>query len=1159
VNEIEVDVDVVESELEVDDGVAFEEEDASVVIEEALEIEESSESIEDLELVDEGDEDEEEVRAVDDTEDDVEVSLENTTDIDNSDDATDDTSVDRSRPRRFFTRLWGTRKKVHQFRSDVEVDNEKDQSLEVEESDPEDQAFGEQEENITTKSSHQPNVLVRLWGTMKEPNEVYSLGIQGTKHSNFEEDEQTEVISDGDFESISESDTDETIEEVMEELEVDISVSIGNTEEGDGSLDVETFDISESSNVEDSEDEIDFSELDDIHEQETTVVDPEKNTGMEVGNDDRNVLQLHSPESQDIAQHASQTSIEIKSDAAGSKDLKTSSSSHRLELRREDCDSLTLEDVSEEQNTAVATHAVSESNEIGSVDFDSDESESIGDVDGINEESVEDEGESIVLDMIEDVLSEEEEDPIEELPEGKGTEHSVATEVVEDLLSVEEDSVEEVDVEEDTEGSVVAEAIEDMSSDDEEEDLVEEEDLEEGIEGSVVAEAIEDMFSEEEGDSIAEESQEDDIYEDTIYEDASSLYSLEVELENTNFLTRFFVNKGLEKFVMIVFLIMEWFRVYVLAPFFESIDWIKKGKGQDLLQAVMSTRGGALASSVSDSEDLHEPEDDAEVEVEEGEGTYPNDDESQPRDSAESEKEALGEIESVESKQVPADIPVPTQPRVPPNFVFRRLLNYGRIGHIVIMEMIMASEWLKAYVPQIPYFAGYIFHDLLKNKRRSSRDRDEPVNKRNSGFINIGEGSRLGRKPKKLRKKEDQNALDQLKRIGDVNEAKYRFLSQKFMERHALGPYSATISEVQVDLRALEPDLASKNNQDAEEVEAESDSGWILDALGVEEDEEDGLAPPGSPFDTSVGVSLGSGGPKVSVGMEFKLGRKKKSIKTSQKLRSVFDNDSMTSKNKIKTPKPRVSDSESGVMGRLRAAGANSLVGRNILGAYPGDLPPPDEAANARGVIRLARRYGYGDWSDGDNDDDHEFGDFFDEQDDDDDDDDEFLDHFFVEEENLPRPKQRSSTSSAKKKKTRKRRSSSREMKSAGVSFEFSSGSSKNSRISSGSSRTTTKRRRSSSSSSSSSVADSISTVRRRKSSRSRLPSSPMEKLGGIPKSTTPTAKKTIISKGKTSTTNGLNDASSLTIKRKKKTTPLRPAGALLDEAKSSAISSNED
>ena len=56
-------------------------------------------------------------------------------------------------------------------------------------------------------------------------------------------------------------------------------------------------------------------------------------------------------------------------------------------------------------------------------------------------------------------------------------------------------------------------------------------------------------------------------------------------------------------------------------------------------------------------------------------------------------------------------------------------------------------------------------------------------------------------------------------------------------------------------------------------------------------------------------------------------------------------------------------DGGAGVFGRLRAAGTNSVSSR-ILGAYPGDAVSIEETASAGGVVDLATKYGYGDWSD---------------------------------------------------------------------------------------------------------------------------------------------------------------------------------------------------
>jgi hypothetical protein len=54
--------------------------------------------------------------------------------------------------------------------------------------------------------------------------------------------------------------------------------------------------------------------------------------------------------------------------------------------------------------------------------------------------------------------------------------------------------------------------------------------------------------------------------------------------------------------------------------------------------------------------------------------------------------------------------------------------------------------------------------------------------------------------------------------------------------------------------------------------------------------------------------------------------------------------------------------------------GANSRVSRSLFGAYPGDAVSHEEAASAKGVVELARKYGYGDWSEDDDDKDDEGG-----------------------------------------------------------------------------------------------------------------------------------------------------------------------------------------
>mmetsp|Transcript_51545 Transcript_51545/g.58437 ORF Transcript_51545/g.58437 Transcript_51545/m.58437 type:complete len:278 (-) Transcript_51545:45-878(-) len=276
----------------------------------------------------------------------------------------------------------------------------------------------------------------------------------------------------------------------------------------------------------------------------------------------------------------------------------------------------------------------------------------------------------------------------------------------------------------------------------------------------------------------------------------------------------------------------------------------------------------------------------------------------------------------------------------------------------------------------------------------------------------------------------------------------------------------------------------------------------------------------------------------MTVGMDFTVGkstkrRKKKSSQLGTIVRQIDYSDGVSSKKN--PPVSHVSDRESGVMGRLRAAGANSLMGHSILGAYPADLPPPHEAGDASGLIDLARKYGYGDWSDDGDLSDSNFYPDSDEDEDENDDDDEY----FMDEEVPDSRRKRSSTSSStKKKKSRKRRSSQQEL---GVSFDFDLSSSSSQGASPPLSDINTRRREEPS------ISGSLSSAHRRRKSnsgrpRSRLPSPAMAKIGNISQQ----------SKSRSSTIDrtDLKNAIQDNATRRKKIRTISPAMSLLDEKK---------
>ena len=963
-------------------------------------------------------------------------------------------------------------------------------------------------ESRSSKRSYHKTVFGRLWGTTKDTDEtdqetatpdLYFLGLHVAKESTFDIDIGKGL---GEKEGTIDSNAVDKESFVVEEVDVaDVAVSYEILNKVDESFDVDSFDISESS----GESPAEYSE-----EMEEEV--------------ERNILQLHGDEKHEIA------TDDIKFDndeelASVADDIESSENfeNEPVEVEKE-IEILIQNDKGDDEETLSKTE-----NETDPIE----EEDSLIDVDNVADD---------VLDTV-IILSES-----ESLESASG---ETEEELRESELHYDDDADNDFEVvtdsEEDT-ATMVSEGDDDSIEVENEDEEVDEEDF---PTDNIAVFSEQDEFSDEEDfvdldghdDEIIEtESEIDDdecnkMDDSVILKEISSLLS--EEMENTNFFWKFLVAKGLEQYIMIAVVISEWFSLYVLTPFIDSIHWASERTGHNILQSGrisppkwLKTRGGALLTSISDNEDANEVEE---------EGNDYDQEASNEEDSTELDSDYGVEFKNMDgtnnmdqddqvlSVESENDIEsmsetLPTRSRVRPNFMFRFLLDYGLIGHILIMELILVAEWFQAYVPMLPSLLKYVVYDVLKYKKESRRDNGDRAYDQPSGLINPDGTSRVGKKPKQQTKKDDQKALDNLRNIGDVNQAKYRFITQTFMERHSLGPYGTSISEIKVEV-------------ETEEIEADSDSGWILEALTHESDENDDEV--SSRFQPNVGFSLGSDGPKMTVGMDFTVGkstkrRKKKSSQLGTIVRQIDYSGSVSSKKK--PPVSHVSDRESGVMGRLRAAGANSLMGRSILGAYPADLPPPHEAGDASGLIDLARKYGYGDWSD---DGDLSDSNFYPDSDEDEDENENDDDEYFMNEEVPDRRRKRSSTSSStKKKKSRKRRSSKQEL---GVSFDFDLSSSSSQGVSPPLSDINARRREESSGS------GSMSSARRRRKSnsgkpRSRLPSPAMAKIGNISQQ----SKSRSSTIDRTDVKNTIQDNAT----RRKKTRTISPAMSLLDEKK---------
>jgi hypothetical protein len=296
----------------------------------------------------------------------------------------------------------------------------------------------------------------------------------------------------------------------------------------------------------------------------------------------------------------------------------------------------------------------------------------------------------------------------------------------------------------------------------------------------------------------------------------------------------------------------------------------------------------------------------------------------------------------------------------PPNAFFRFLLRRGRVGHVAVTILLMLVEWISLYLPflgkLLAALASYIFPSSLRSTRRRV-----PLT---SGIQQQRTGA-SAKQTKARTRQSDREAFKQLQKVGDVESAKYRYVSLDFQKRHGLGPFRKAQPELTeeklseestVEAVQRKPSTLVEEGEDAED----EDVNWVVEALTKEKPKQRKK----SSVHPTISVEIGSSGPSVSFGVTTGGNRR------SSVVQAVTSSSRRKTKNK--TPGPRLSDRDGGhgIFGRLRAvAGADSVLSRSILGAYPGDAVPPSEAASPEGLTELARKYGWGDWSDEEEDD----------------------------------------------------------------------------------------------------------------------------------------------------------------------------------------------
>lgn len=432
---------------------------------------------------------------------------------------------------------------------------------------------------------------------------------------------------------------------------------------------------------------------------------------------------------------------------------------------------------------------------------------------------------------------------------------------------------------------------------------------------------------------------------------------------------------------------------------FASYAESSRGAGSDYTDTTDHDVGvdGFSDALGEDEEEEEEVKDDGdEEELEE-------DDESGENDDEVSLTAAPAAIDKTQRIRSATTTKTSDKPSLPPNALYRFWLTKGRVGRVIVTALVLMAEFVSCYFPTLASFLTWLLKSMhiydaekaarVTEARRVAAMRGHTVGKKKGRFGN--------RKAQMARKKlADQAALSKLRSLGRGREGKYCHLSSTFMKAHRLGRYAADklvegsedalMKDVVGEIAAKET-YASKDEVEDEWVEDTDEEDWVIQALSKDQAPARDIGKDAPVYDkkeVQVGVSdasifsrvepsvvverSNSGQTSVSIGFDFSLGGQKGqsiSNKRDAMLKAAAASKSSHVHGKYrKLAGQRSSDRNGGggVLGRLRAAGASSIISSRVLGAYPGDAAPIDEAASADGVFGLASRYGYGDWSDSD-------------------------------------------------------------------------------------------------------------------------------------------------------------------------------------------------
>mmetsp|Transcript_24933 Transcript_24933/g.41332 ORF Transcript_24933/g.41332 Transcript_24933/m.41332 type:complete len:456 (+) Transcript_24933:168-1535(+) len=166
------------------------------------------------------------------------------------------------------------------------------------------------------------------------------------------------------------------------------------------------------------------------------------------------------------------------------------------------------------------------------------------------------------------------------------------------------------------------------------------------------------------------------------------------------------------------------------------------------------------------------------------------------------------------AKKVAQQPPVPQQqkqqqqqqrrrlPTKRPNALYRFLLTNRRMGgHMIVMYLVWMAEFIQTYLPPLANIYTSLMtllfgaaaaygeyddnHDSSSSTTTTTTQNGYQVNDQYAAFVS---SKRTGSNRKQVSKRADEEAADQLQRVG--RGARYKHLSITFMQRHGIGVYA---------------------------------------------------------------------------------------------------------------------------------------------------------------------------------------------------------------------------------------------------------------------------------------------------------------------------------------------------------------------------------